>query len=219
MRRVAWPALLACAFLTASYTARAQNVQFTQGAVGSGLDNSFQIPIAAHPGRGGASLPVTLYYSSKVWKITYLKTVHDGALPQSVAKAAYAEHSTAGWTASLDVQRVEWPRLNDRCGYNCKPHEWYVSGLTYRVSKVFVHMPDGSAHELRRGDDYYLDQNAVSVIGTFYAIDGSRLRYDSTGTTMGTLYMPDGSRYVLSGAGEEDRVLLRGGRPRHHRPQ
>jgi hypothetical protein len=170
MRRVAWPALLACAFLTASYTARAQNVQFTQGAVGSGLDNSIQIPIAAHPGRGGASLPVTLYYSSKVWKITHLKTVHDGALPQSVAKAAYAEHSTAGWTTSLDVQRVEWPRLNDRCGYNCKPHEWYVSGLTYRVSKVFVHMPDGS-------------------------------------------------RYVLSGAGEEDRVLLRGGRPRHHRPQ
>jgi RHS repeat-associated protein len=193
-------ALFSCAVIAASYTARAQNVQFTQGSVGSGLDNSIQIPIAAYPGRGGASLPVTLYYSSKVWKISHLKTVHDGALPQSVAEAVYAEHSTAGWTTSLDVPRVEWPKLNDRYWYDGKPYQWYVSGDTYRVPNVFIHMPDGSTHELRGSDDYYLDQNVVSVTGTFYALDGSRMRYDSTGATTGTLYMPDGSRYVLSGA-------------------
>jgi RHS repeat-associated protein len=193
-------ALLACAVLLAFYPARAQNVQFTQGAVGSGLDNSIQIPIVAYPGRGGAGLPVTLYYSSKVWKISHLKTVHDGALPQSVAEAAYADYSNSGWTTSLDVPRVEWPKLNDRYWYDGSPHEWYVSGRTYRVPNVFIHMPDGSTHELRRSDDYYADQNVVSKIGTFYSLDGSRMRYDSTGATTGTLYMPDGSRYILNGA-------------------
>ena len=66
-------ALVFCACLLAASGASAQNVQFTQGAVGSGLNNSIQIPIAAYPGRGGASLPVTLYYSSSVWKIAYLR--------------------------------------------------------------------------------------------------------------------------------------------------
>src|SRR5207253_6808746 len=34
----------------------------------------------------------------------------------------------------------------------------------------------------------------------FYAVDGSRLRYDSTSATTGTLYLPDGTRYVLNGS-------------------
>ena len=62
-------ALLACCSLLLSLMASAQNVQITQGAVGSGLDNSIQIPVTAYPGRGSASLPVTLYYSSRVWRV------------------------------------------------------------------------------------------------------------------------------------------------------
>ena len=36
------------------------------------------------------------------------------------------------------------------------------------------------------------------MTGTFYSVDGSRMRYDSSGQTTGTLYFPDGSRYTLS---------------------
>lgn len=32
-----------------------------------------------------------------------------------------------------------------------------------RVPNVFIHMPDGSTHELRTPDDYYLDQNVVTI--------------------------------------------------------
>lgn len=38
---------------------------------------------------------------------------------------------------------------------------------------------------------------SVDTSGTFYAVDGSRMRYDSTGTDTGTLYLPDGTKYVL----------------------
>ncbi|HEX7316773.1 MAG TPA: RHS repeat-associated core domain-containing protein [Pyrinomonadaceae bacterium] len=192
--------LLACALFLASLAARGQNVQFTQGAVGSGLDHAIQIPIAAYPGRGGANLPVTLYYSSRVWRVGYIKTVHDGALPQSVAEAIYAEHSTAGWTTSLDIPRVEWPRANDLYWYDGKAYHNSVPPYTYRVANVFIHMPDGSRHELRKQDQVYADNGTVDKFGTFYAVDGSRLRYDSTGATTGTLYMPDGSRYELNGS-------------------
>ncbi|MFL6253577.1 MAG: RHS repeat domain-containing protein [Pyrinomonadaceae bacterium] len=193
-------ALLACALLLASFGARGQNVQFTQGAVGSGLDSSLQIPIAAYPGRGAANLPVTLYYSSRVWRVGYIKTVHDGALPQSVAEAIYAEHSAAGWTMSLDIPSVEWPRVNDLYWYDGKAYHNSVPSFTYRVANVFIHMPDGSSHELRKADEVYADNGTVDKSGTFYAVDGSRLRYDSTGAATGTLYMPDGSHYVLNAA-------------------
>ncbi len=191
--------LLVCAGLLATSSASAQNVQFTQGAVGSGLDNTIQIPIAAYPGRGSASLPVTLYYSSRVWRIGYLNTVHDGSLPQSVAEAIYSEYSTSGWTTSLDLPVVQWPQQNDLYWYDGKPYHASVPPYTYRVANVFIHMPDGSTHELRKSDQVYADNGTVDMVGTFYAVDDSRLRYDSTGQSTGKLYLPDGSRYELNG--------------------
>lgn len=53
-------------------------------------------------------------------------------------------------------------------------------------------MPDGSTHELRRDDTPYT--GAVNNTGVYYAVDGSRLRYD---TATPTLYLPSGARYVL----------------------
>jgi RHS repeat-associated protein len=201
VREAARLTLFACAVLLASYPARGQNVQFTQGAVGSGLDNSIQIPVAAYPGRGAASLPVTLYYSSRVWRIGYIKSVDSGGgLTQSVAEAIYAEHSTSGWTTSLDIPKIEWPKQNDLYWYDGKPYHASVPPYTVRVANVFIHMPDGSTHELRKSDQVYQDNGSVDMLGSFYAVDGSRLRYDSTGAATGTLYMPDGSRYELNGA-------------------
>ena len=99
------------------------------------------------------------------------------------------------------MPKVEWPKLNDRYYADGKPYaNGYIAGYTFRIARVFIHMPDGSSHELRKADAVYPDSNSVDMSGTFYAVDGSRMRYDSTGETTGTLYLSDGSRYLLSGS-------------------
>jgi RHS repeat-associated protein len=195
--------LFSCA-LIATISAQAQNVQFTQGGVGSGLDNTMSIPLMSYPGRGTASLPINLHYSSRVWRINYLNTVY-APYParRSVTEAIYAEHSRAGWTSSLDVPKVEWPKPNDVYWQDGKPyHNGTFIGYTYRVARVFIHMPDGSAHEFRRGNDQvYIDNGYVDKNGTFYAVDGSRMRYDSTNNgETGELFLPDGAHYRFEGS-------------------
>jgi RHS repeat-associated protein len=186
--------------LAAAAPARGQNVQFTQGGVGSGLEKTLSIPIASHPGRGEAGMPVALNYSSKVWRLGFIKTV-DGTVPglygfgkRAVAEAIYAEHSAAGWTTSLDPPRLEWPKPNDRYKYDGSPYKG-VGVESYQIQHVYVHMPDGSKHELRKRDNVDgFDGNAREV-GDFYAVDGSRLRYHGRPDTTGVLFLPDGSRY------------------------
>lgn len=192
-------AVAVCACLAFYHSASGQNIQFTQGSVGSGLDNTISIPIVAYPGRGAASLPVTLYYSSKVWRVGHYYTFKNTAFTQhqSVAEAVFAEHSASGWTTSLDLPKIVWPEQNDQYNYNGEGTcDVCGNGGGWRVARLYVHMPDGSAHELRQSD---VPHNIGSVVktGVFYAVDGSRMRYDSTGPTTGTLYMPDGSRYEL----------------------
>lgn len=186
--------LLVCALLAVAPLASGQNVQFTQGGVGSGLDNSIQIPISTHPGRGRASLPVTLYYSSKVWRIGYIKTVTGSDGKHATADAIYAENSAAGWTTSIDPPRLEWPKPNDRYKYDGTAYNG--TGIeSYQKQHVFLHMPDGSTHELRKRDDVNGADGNAPEVGDFYAVDGSRLRYHGHPDNTGVLYMPDGSRY------------------------
>lgn len=88
------------------------NIQYGQASVGSSLGNSLQIPLSSYPGRGATSLPVTLYYSSNVWRIRYKNTIfnpYNTSLSEPVAEAKYAEHSVAGWTSSLGVPVLDWP--------------------------------------------------------------------------------------------------------------
>lgn len=178
---------------------QAQNIQFTQGSVGSGLDNTMSVSLRIYPGRGGTSLPVNLNYSSRVWKLKYLHTPGEWNLGQywcgnSVVEAVFAEYSTAGWTSSLDVPVLEWPLEHDQYNYNGKPINPDCSNLTgSRIKRVYVHMPDGSTHELRDGDQPYV-LSSVNHNGTFYSADGSRMKYDSSTSS---LWMPDGSHYVL----------------------
>src|SRR4051812_42284881 len=67
--------------------AAAQNIQYTQNTVDSSLRGegrvdpstqgmSIQIPLRAYPGRAGASLPITLHYSSKVWRLKFTSTIY-----------------------------------------------------------------------------------------------------------------------------------------------
>lgn len=178
-------------------TVRAQeNIQFSQGMVDEGLSNTFSIPLMNYKGRG-SDLPIVLNYSSNVWRIDNIITVENQQFKayQTMTQAIYAEHSTAGWKSSLDLPKVEWPKTSDKywsTGAVCN------SGCDRRIAKVTIHMPDGSSHELRESDTPHT--GLVDKVGIFYAVDGSRLRYDSTGSTTGTLYTPDGTRYVLNGA-------------------
>lgn len=197
-------AVIVCAWLVFSSTALAQNVQFTQGGVGSGLDNTLSIPIASYPGRGATSLPVTLYYSSRVWRVAYKKTVRvNSALRNSVAEAVYAERSVAGWTTSLDVPQLEWPKAEDHYSYTGKPAHSFLSGFDYKVANLFVHMPDGSTHELRKQDEVYaVGGPTVDMGGDFYAVDSSRMRFHGAGDGTGTLYLADASCYKFEEGGD-----------------
>ncbi|HEX5702345.1 MAG TPA: RHS repeat-associated core domain-containing protein [Pyrinomonadaceae bacterium] len=188
-----------CALVCTIGETAGQNIQFTQGNVGSGLDSTIQIPIIGYPGRG-ASLPVNLYYSSKVWRLGNLATVNDVSYYTTITEAIYAEHTTAGWKTSLDLPIIEWPKETDQYYYTGKQFCFICSSgfRRFRVARVYITMPDGSKHELRESDTPY--EGTMRVTGTFYAVDGSRLRYDATSQTTGTVYMPDGSRYVLNGS-------------------
>ncbi|HEY0169933.1 MAG TPA: RHS repeat-associated core domain-containing protein [Pyrinomonadaceae bacterium] len=186
--------------LAAAAPARGQNVQFTQGGVGSGLENTINIPIASPPGRGAANLPLTLHYSSKLWRIGFVKIV-SGNEPslypvfgrRATAEAIYAEHSAAGWTTSLDPPKLEWPKSGDRYKYDGTSYKG--TGVeSYQIQHVFVHMPDGSTHELRKTDEV-ISAGAPQGVGVYYAVDGSRMRYHGRADNTGTLTMPDGSRY------------------------
>ena len=185
--------------LGAFFRGYAQDAQFTQNMGGSHA-MTLQVPLANYPGRG-AALPVNLNYSTVgLWRIGFINAVPMGSsVWRSVTEAIYAEHSTAGWTTSLDVPKVEWPKQNDVYWYTGKSYpRGTISPFTYRVAQLFIHLPDGSIHEMRKADAVYQDNGTIDMVGTFYAVDTSRMRYDSTGQNTGTLYLADGSRYILS---------------------
>lgn len=181
-------------------SASAQNIQFTQGSVGSSLGNTLQVPLREYPGRG-MSLPVTLYYSSQVWRIKFTRTIYnpyDRSQSQPLTEAVFSEHSAAGWTTSLGIPELEWPESNQVYDYkgksvclDCRSTPFSPDNY-WKVPRLTVHMPDGSSLDLRRDDTPYT--GPVNNAGTYYAVDGSRVRYD---TSTATLYLPDGMRYVM----------------------
>ncbi|MDQ3253940.1 MAG: hypothetical protein M3R15_08555, partial [Acidobacteriota bacterium] len=177
----------------------------------STLAMELSIPLSGYPGRGGVSLPVSINYSSKVWRIDYRESFCINAPRPFVTEneAVYAERSAAGWTSSLGVPRIEYPvdSENQVYDYEGKPtSKEFPAGCdspsnpaVYYIKRILVHMPDGSSHELRKDDSpYFFDTQLPNPnydkTGIFYAVDGSHLRFDFDS---GTLYLPDGSRYIF----------------------
>jgi hypothetical protein len=175
-----------------------ENAQFTQSEKSTNTA-SLQVPLGSLPGRG-VNMPINLSYNSKVWRLGFLQTIYWTANGKnSVAEAIYSEYATAGWTTSLNVPVVEWPKTSDVYWYTGKPYaNGSISPYTFRVARVFIHMPDGSTHELRKADAVQQDTGTVDMNGTFYAVDGSRMRYDANGATNGVLYLSDGTRYNIN---------------------
>ena len=172
--------------------------QFTQGENGTNT-MTFQVPLGSMPGRG-VSLPINLNYNSRVWRLGFSKRIYYtyGGY-NSLAEAIYSEYATAGWTTSLDIPIVEWPKANDVYWYDGKERSLgTVYPYTFRVGRLFIHMPDGSVHELRKADAVQQDNGAPDMTETFYAVDGSRMRYDASGAGYGVLYLSDGSHYSMT---------------------
>jgi RHS repeat-associated protein len=173
------------------------NVQFTQGDVKEGTSVSLGVPIRSYKGRG-LDLPISLSYSSNLWRLDQLNKIHVNGLVHPVTQAIYAEHSVAGWKSTLDLPTVEFPKQTDSYDYRAQPYPsaTFNGCFGYRIARLYIHMPDGSKHEFRKSDPPY-HSTIIDKVGTFYAVDGSRMRYDSTGTDTGTLFLPDGTRFVL----------------------
>jgi RHS repeat-associated protein len=202
---------IACLLLGAARTA-AQNIQYTKNSTDAKLRSEltinpatlgleFQLPIAGYPGRAGLNVPITISYSSKVWRIKY-QGYNPGGFSSSgqplgngytIVSAEYGEYSHAGWTSSIGVPVIDTWSSSENYDQFGNPAGSDCSNGCFYIDRALVRMPDGSAHELRSGDQ-------PLAIGTtppdnLYAVDGSRLRYQRS---TGTLYMPDGSRVVGS---------------------
>lgn len=175
------------------------NPRFTEGDINDSASLSFSVPMGSYKGRG-LDLPISLSYSSSdLWKMEYIGNVHNSlwpALTQGVNEAYYSKFATSGWKSSLSLPIIEFPKSTSRYDIRGKASSSLVGGPGYRISEVYIHMPDGSSRTLRKNDQpFYGD---VEMTGTFYAVDGSRMRFDANGTSdTATIYMPDGTRYIL----------------------
>jgi hypothetical protein len=69
----------------------------------STLGLNFELTFGKYPGRG-LSQPVSIRFSSKVWRHKFLDlTTH--IVPKTRVEARFAENTKAGWTSSLDPPR------------------------------------------------------------------------------------------------------------------
>jgi len=169
----------------------------------STLGMSLGVPLGGASGRAGASLPISLRYSSKLWRLeggapftTTSGIKHTWAYPK------YSENSMAGWTSSLEPPRIEYTGEEQLFGSNGQPLGGGIDeqeSYGYYVRRIHLHLPDGSSHELRKDDStpgFPLDNPVYDFSGTYYAVDGSRTRYDyDANSDTGVLYLPDGGRY------------------------
>lgn len=146
--------------------------------------------------------------------------------------AKYSEDSASGWTTSLAVPYIEYVGMdnlyNDHgfplegsdptlCDPEAPPN-YYLNAWIRRLS---VRLPSGETHELRADDtpvayspssqcppvQYSCDPNSVWLQEnwnrTYYAVDGSNIKYIEDSTTTPATYrllMPDGSRYDFASA-------------------
>jgi RHS repeat-associated protein len=143
------------------------------------------------------SLPVTLYYSSKLWNI---KNNHSGSCGEDFGTlyvTEYAKSSASGWTSNLDF--FTWPEDVTREIYDPTTSQPAPIGDSnpnlHAIARFFLTLPDGSRHEMRKDDNFHPVTEGRS--GLYYSVDGTRLIYDATGSV---LYQPDGSRYTFAPA-------------------
>ena len=207
----------------------AQNTQYTKNSADETLRSTgrvnpaslameMDVPVGQYPGRG-INLPLGLSYSSKVWLFQEYGTYQLNNDSQRIyAEAKFGEDSAAGWTSSLSQPYIEYVGEQNRFDQEGKPlpGEMDMPGgpAPYGnifVKRIMVFLPGGASHELRAAEEpIWLtggmapDESVWNT--TFYAVDGSGLKYvqDSTATPAKyELWLPDGSRYDFNPTRED----------------
>jgi YD repeat-containing protein len=179
------------------------------GAMVDPLSLSLQLSInlGSYPGRDGLALPITMSYSSRLWGIHHVTTDKCGGFPPWTYyqryRPEYGRGSMAGWTSPLGMSDAHG--TVDLELYNFDGHP-VSSGAYKKIARIFATLPDGSRHELRKDDS--LHDPTETITGKFYAVDDSRLVYD---TATGTLYLPDGTRMISGFIDKNGNKLVRGG--------
>ena len=171
------------------------------------LSLQLSINLGSYPGRDGLALPVTMNYSSHLWGIRHVTTDRCGMSPYWEYyyryRPEFGRGSMAGWTSPLG--------MSDLLGsvnlelYDIQGHP-VSTGAYKKIARMFATLPDGSRHELRKDDS--LHDPAETITGKFYAVDDSRLVYD---TTTSTLYLPDGTRIASGYIDKNGNKLVAGG--------
>jgi len=181
----------------------------------STLAMEFDLPLGNYQGRG-INVPISLSYSSKVWRAEYINSqsqVNNPGNCISLNSPKFAEHSASGWTTSMATPYIEYTGWNNI--YNDEGNQ--VSGCTdsqtntnyYNnalVKRINVHLPSGESHELRMDDTPYvypINGSPIAPNGTFYAVDGSNIKYiEDAANNIYKLQMPDGSFYTFKNTRE-----------------
>jgi hypothetical protein len=210
-------------FSVSAQTSAPPNVEFNNKTVDFGdrgdskvnsstLGMEIQISLGNYPGRAGTSLPVTLNYSSKLWRFDYnfynpgqyTSSGHPIGNGYTGVVARYAERSMSGWTSSMGFPFLDGapPQYYDSTGYPKPDVNSCGGGGCYTVDRLLIWMPDGSSHEFRSSDQPHSVYDNTQLPNDLYAVDGSRMRYQRSTQT---LFMADGSRYLIAGHQYVDR--------------
>ena len=175
----------------------------------STLGMEIDIPLGSYPGRG-INVPISLQYSSKLWRMNYTSTmpVGNSDVCSENNSPIYSENAASGWTTSLAVPYIEYtgndntfnPQGQPTGGdaYVCQTNPPPAPAIVI-IKRITLHLPGGEAHELRDETANATGSFPNSFDGTFYAADGSNIKYvqdSSTGTYR--ILMPDGSFYNLA---------------------
>ncbi|MDQ3748275.1 MAG: hypothetical protein M3367_04540 [Acidobacteriota bacterium] len=162
------------------------------------------IPLGAYPGRG-INVPVSISYSSKVWRMDFQSSEPVTPGCTSVWDPKYSEDSASGWTSSMGAAYIEYTGEDNiydaTYGHPisdaCDPQNPVTTYAYFK--RIQIHLPSGESHELRASDTpttySSTDPNYVKdMAGTYYSTDGSKLKYVENGATK-RLYLPNGSYY------------------------
>ena len=192
----------------------------------STLGMEISIPLGSYPGRGinvpiSLSYSSKLWRMDYI-SDTEGGIVTGGC--RTVNEAKYGENSASGWTTSLAVPYIEYTGMNNL--YNDQglpfnpaadlcPNAPPSYNQNASVKRLTIHLPSGETHELRANDTplvyapysrcppsdgFSCDPNdprrQANWNTTFYAVDGSNIRYIENSTTSTyRIKMPDGSFY------------------------
>ncbi|MFN0278972.1 MAG: RHS repeat domain-containing protein [Pyrinomonadaceae bacterium] len=165
----------------------------------STLGMEFDLPLGNYPGRG-FDLPLGLSYSSKVWRFEHEHSVPgSNGYPTgySWVYGIYSESAAAGWTSSLAQPYIEFTGSTNLFDNEGRPAS--NGNQAYYIRRITVFLPGGGSHELR-AEDEPKPLPATGWEGTFYASDGSGIKYvrnsnPNLGPILCRLYLPDGSYY------------------------